>query len=446
MNLSTILKPHRLVTILCCICLGCILLACTPSESSDSRTDPTIPPTPATEMLRVSGISASGGRLVVTLPSITLLNYESGTDVQLFAIMADTNGTYAYLLYPANQPGTITDQFILTQFPLELSINDHTEAVALWLLAVHNTRYRAAESFGLDALASSLAIGFRNWLVEGSTQDDPLAAVVSASEGALFEWFAEIDVLGQAMTTFMADDNWNVGLSTLHSPDGGLSAVYTVQYASEVDVAQLIPSPTPALISEDRPGYTLRVDDTFANANSTHQWYQGRDETYVNYLTNGAYEIRLTDIVQRSYGLSWGSIEHEHFENYVIEAQVRLVEDNVTDGRYGIWFNYQDDYNFIYFGISNRGEYRVAVIQSNSKRREIQDWTPSPAILTGAATNILSIESGDNGSFALSVNGERLMTFRDQTFEGGSVAFFCYAESVPTTCRLERLRVWERTD
>jgi hypothetical protein len=269
---------------------------------------------------------------------------------------------------------------------------------------------------------------------------------VSASEGALFEWFAGIDVLGQGMATFAADDNWNVGLDSLRSPDGGLSAVYTVQYASEEDVAQLAPSPTPALISENRSGYVLRVDETFANGNSAHQWYQGRDDTYINHLTDGAYEIRLTDIVQRNYGVSWGSIEGERFENYIIEAQVRLVEEDVTDGRYGIWFNYQDDYNFIYFGISNRGEYRAAVIQSNSKRREIQDWTPSPAILTGAAANILTIEAGANGAFALSINGERLMTFRDQTFEGGSVAFFCYAESVPATCRLERLRIWERAD
>lgn len=435
-------QHRKLIIILACVWLG--LLACTPHSTTDD--EPTIPPTPATETLQVSGISASGGRLVITLPSITMLNVQSGTAVQLFVIMADTNGTYAYLLYPANQSGEQSDQFNLTQFPLELSTNDNTDSVTLWLLAVHNTRYRAAESFGLDALASSLAIGFRNWLREGNPGDDPLAAVVSASEGALFEWFAGIDVLGQGMTTFTADENWNVGLDSLRSADGGLSAVYTVQYSSEADVAQSAPSPTPALMAENRAGYVLRVDENFANGASTYKWYEGRDDTYINHLTDGAYEIRLTDIVQRSYGLSWGSIENERFENTIIEVQVRLVDEDVVDGRYGIWFNYQDDYNFIYFGISNRGEYRAAVIQSNSKRREIQDWTPSPAILTGAATNILTIESGSNGAYALSVNGERLMTFRDQTFEGGSVAFFCYAESVPTTCRLERLRIWERAE
>ena len=59
-----------------------------------------------------------------------------------------------------------------------------------------------------------------------------------------------------------------------------------------------------------------------------------------------------------------------------VEAEVRLVEEGVTDARYGLWFNYQDDYNFIFFGISNQGEYRAAVIQRNhnpAHQRKQQD-------------------------------------------------------------------------
>ena len=125
---------------------------------------------------------------------------------------------------------------------------------------------------------------------------------------------------------------------------------------------------------------------------------------------------------------------------------VRLVEDDALNARYGIWFDYQDDYNFIYFGISNPGEYRVAVIQSNSNRIEIQDWTPHPAIRRGAATNILTIETEPEGKVTLGVNGEQVATFTDKTFDGGSIAFFCYAETVPTTCRLERCASGNRSE
>ncbi len=222
-----------------------------------------------------------------------------------------------------------------------------------------------------------------------------------------------------------------------------MGAIYAVQHISSEAVAATVPTSTPEPIETEYPGYVLRVDETFDEGTSNYSWYQGQDETYINRLTGGAYEILLTDIRQRQYALSWGSLEDQRFVHYVIQADVQLVETVAVDARYGIWFNYQDDYNFMYFGISSRGEYRVAVIQSNSKRREVMDWTPSSAIRTGVATNTLTIEARDDGSFTLSVNGQRLLTFSDDTFSGGSIAFFCYAESVPTTCQLDRLRVWE---
>lgn len=423
--------------------LAGVILGCTPQShggNTPRRAVQTPPPTPSTEALRVSGTSAAGARLRVTLPSIKLLKPDLDTDVQLFLVLADPRSSYSYLVYPANRPGDHNSQFDLTGFPLELSVADNTAAVTLWVLAIHNSDYHAAEAFGLDDLAASLGIGFRNWLRSGDPQDDPLAAVISASGGTLYEWFASTEVLGQSVITFQAGDNWNIGLDSRRSPDGGLNVVYSVQYISAAD-ATLLPTPTPLVL---HPGYTLHVDETFANATSTHQWYEGQDSTYVNSIVNGAYEIRLTQIVERDFGLSWGSMDDEQFHNYILEATVSLAEDNVTGARYGIWFDYKDDYNFIYFGISNTGEYRVAVIQSNSSRIEVQNWTPSPAIRPGAATNVLTIETDPDKQVILSVNGQQLTTFTNNTFDGGSIAFFCYAESVPATCRLEHLRIWEK--
>jgi hypothetical protein len=418
--------------------LVCILLAACGSPSSGLSL-PTPPPTPAEEMLRVSGTSASGPRLSVTLPLLKLNKRQPEEKVQLFLVMADAQGTYSYMLYPANDSGYAVDQFELTDYPLEISLNEQSSAVTLWILAVHNTRYYAAQMFGLDALIASLGLGFRNWLAEGDRDDDPLAAVISASDGALYEWFAGIDVLGQHMITFEAKDDWDVGLGSSPSPDGGMNAVYSVHYISAEDVARL-PTPTPM---PEHPGYTLRVDDTFLGGISAQNWYEGQDNTYVNQVIDGAYEIRLTDITQREFGISWGSIEGEQFKNYILEAEVSILEDNLPEAQVGIWFHYQDDYNFIYFGISNQGEYRVAVIQDNTTRREVKDWTPDRAIRRGTAANTLTIEAGADGTIMLGVNGEQLLSFNDLTYDTGSVAFFCRSQTVPATCHLTRLQIWQ---
>ncbi len=440
------MKLHRLTTRLCCVVFLLALSACdtgsnspSPQSTGDVPTA-TAPPTPSAEILQVRSIATEGTQLRVTLPSIKLLNHDPRQDVQLFLVLADPAGVYTYLLNPANQRGVRSGQFDLSAYPVDISVASATERVVLWILVVHNIQYRPAEMFGLDALAASLAIGFRNWIAEGDPTDDPLAAIVSASNGALYDWFANINVLGQELITFRPGDNgeWPAGLNSRQSADAQLNTVYDVQIIPGEQTA-LPPTPTVSPEPEER----LIVNETFPGGRSTHNWFEGQDNTYRNHLTNGAYEIQLTAIEQGESGLSWGSMEGERFQNYRLEASVRLVEEEVIDGRYGIWFHYQDDYNFIYFGIRNTGEYRVAIIQRNSNRIEVQDWTPHQAIIPGAATNTLSIRAAADGNIILGINGKEVKRFTDSTFTSGSVAFFCYAGSVPTTCRLERLRIWE---
>lgn len=421
-----------------------LLAACALPGDSEDNLPPgqALPSTPSQEVLRVSGAASAGARLRITLPSIRLQKLEPEDEAQVFVVMADGRGNTSYFVTPANRSGAQRAQFDLTDVPLELTITDQTDLITVWVLVVHNTHYLATERFGLETLAASLSAGFERWLHAGEPASDPLATIVSASEGLLYEWFASVDVLGQTTIALPRDDNWRTGLDSQRSRDGGLTTVYSVQYVSADEVLR---QPTPTLESE-RPGYRLRADELFINGTSTFDWYEGEDSTYVNTLTEGAYEIRLTQLVQRDFGMSWGSIEGERFTTYLAEARVRLVETDVADGRYGIWFHYQDDYNFVYFGLSNQGEYRVAVIRDNSNRLEVQDWTPHPGVRRGAATNTLTVQVETGGKITLSLNGERLLSFVDQTFDGGSIAFFCYAESVPATCRLERLRIWEPVD
>ncbi|MBN2305131.1 MAG: hypothetical protein JXQ72_11670 [Anaerolineae bacterium] len=233
-------------------CLGVILglVGCSDPvtvDDSPTATVQTPPATPATDVLQTSGTSTSGAHLHLTLPAIRLPHRASQTPVQLFLVMADPHGTYSYLLYPANRQGDTTDKFDLADYPIELSITGQTETVVLWILALHNTRYEVAEQFGIDALAASLGIGFRNWLRDGDPEDDPLAAVVAASDGALFEWFAGIEVLGQHLCMFEAK-GWTTAPASLpdslQSEDGGLSAVYTLQHIPAGEMTP-IPSATP---------------------------------------------------------------------------------------------------------------------------------------------------------------------------------------------------------
>ncbi len=433
---------RRFILSICCLVLIPVVAGCALSGNPDRDTTSegvptaTFPPTPSSEVLHTLGIAAEGARLRVTVPSVELPDLPSGARAQVLVLLVDPRGKYAYVLAPAHPANAQGNRFDLSGYPLEISLHEDTNAAALWFLAVDNRDSYAAEAFGLEALAASLSYGFQKWFATGEPVDDPLAAVIAASEGALYDWFASVEVVGQSVVT-LHEDEWNAALTSHSSPDQGLNAVYTSRHIAEEAAAAQASTP-----QNEFPGYTLLADETFDQGSSIYTWYQGQDGTYANRIVDGAYEIHLSEIAERDFSLSWGSIENQEFADYIVQADVQLVEDNVREARYGIWFNYQDDYNFMYFGISDQGQYRAAVIVRNANRIELQDWTTHPIIRRGAVTNTLTIQSSTSGDVILSVNGIQVAVVNDETFTSGSVAFFCYAESVPITCRLDRLRIW----
>ena len=454
--------PIRPVVVLTILTMAFTLSACGISSSDPTSTQSSLTtspplPTPFEETLRVNAVTQDNARLRVTIPALRFLARSPGESVQLLIVLADRAGGYSFLLHPANQTGIMADQVDLSSYPLEINLSNDTEQISLWVLALHNMRYQAAENFGVDSLVATLAQSYKNWLVTGNQTDDPLAAIVANSDGALFEWFAAVDVLGQTIIDFSVGDPWNRLLQSVSSDDGGLNMVYSSDVIS--NTADNTPTPTPTSmitqsvatsipatpVSTDPglPSYRLSVNETFETESPSINWFQEEGETYVNRITDGAYQIKLTAIREREFSQSWGSIENEAFANYRLEAEVQIVESDISDGRTGIWFNYQDDFNFLYFGISNKGEYRVALIARNQTVTEFQNWTSHPAITPGSAVNVLTVESRDDGTVTLSANGTELMSFKESTFSRGSVAFFCYAKSVPATCRLNNLKIWE---
>lgn len=416
-----------------------LLAACgaDPHVPPPSETAAGTPPV-ALDTLAVTGTSASGERLRVIMPALTLERPVSNMPVRVLVALVDPHGTYSYLLHPVSPLAENTRQISLVDHPLEVGISAGTPYVALWIVAFQPVDDSAISTQNLDALATSLALSFRSWLNTGDPADDPLAGTVGASDGALYAWFAGIDVQGQALARLDAAGGWETELRTIAAPDGGISAVFDVDYLPPTSEATPAPVRAPA---EDE--FTLLLDETFDDPASAVRWFQGRAPTFINEVAGSGYQIRLLGASRGSTAISWGSLSGVRIARGRIEADARLTESDAAEASYGIWLRYQDDNNFLSVSLSSQGEYRVTVVESNRVQRVIQDWQQHPAIHTGAATNTLSVELHADGRHDLAVNGVHLLTFRDRTFGEGAIAFFCAARSVPATCRLESLRVWQ---
>lgn len=417
-----------------------LLAACGADPQTAPPPSETTANTPALSLdpLAVTGTSASGERLRVIVPAITLGDPFPTEPVRFFLALVDPHGTYSYLLLPANPPVDDAGQISLVEHPLEVGIGAGTSHVALWVVAYHPGDGSAAPTYGLDALATSLALSFRKWLDSGDPSDDPLAGAVGASDGALYAWFAGIEIQGQVLAYLDAAEGWETALSAITAPDGRLSVVFDVDYLPPASEA----TPTPADIGAGSE-FALLLDETFDDPASAARWFQGRAPTFVNEVAGGGYQIRLLGSSRASTAISWGSLSGLRLAQGKIEAEARLTEGDASEVSYGVWLRYQDDNNFLSVGLSNRGEYRVMVVENNRVQRVIQDWRQHPAIRTGSATNTISVELHADGRHDLTVNGVHLLTFRDRTFGEGAIAFFCSARSVPATCRLESLRVWQ---
>lgn len=447
---STRARLGIMAVILAALLLGACSSAPGSDRASEANGGGTPVPTPAIETLVVTGTTASGERLRVIIPAITVAERAEGEPVRVFVALVDPGGTYSYLLYPANRPGEDADRIALAGTPLEIGVTESTPRVALWAFAYTPTGSAAADALGLDAIATSLALSFREWLIAGDAADDPLAGTVTASDGALFEWFAEIDVLGQELTWLDPGSDWGAELGAVSSPDGALSVVFDVDYFPAGESTPAIGEPdteaeaslTPEATDENAP-YVLVLDETFDDNTAAERWYQGRAETFVNEILGGGYQIRLLGSSRRPVALSWGSLSGLRTSQARVEAEMRVTEGDSSDTIYGLWLRYQDDNNFLYVGLSSRGAYRIAIVSNNRVQRVIQDWQFHPAIGTGSAANTLSVEMSADGRHEVRVNDVFLLSFLDRTYGEGSIAFFCSARVTPATCRLESLRIWQ---
>gem|GEM_PF-1324327 len=433
--------------------------------TSCSTTPPPIDePTPSAtperpQMIDVIHQYNPDGFLNLTLNTVSLLNPPANPDIQVLAVLADGNEAVSYVLSPSNQPGVPQSSLDLSDYPLQIA--PQAERTALWIVAVTHTAYPISENIGQDTVSTRLANAFNNQIPD--ITGNLAAELVSQNGDVLLGWFGEVEILGELTLMFSAADNWSTGRYTVQSADGQLQLTYDLATSPE----DIPPTPIPAIVEAVTPtdipsiirptlpppsifeapitGYRRVVSETFDQDVTTYTWFVGRDDTYSATIENNSYQIGLTqtDPNRGDIALSWGSLQDLIFDDYIVRARVRVLDDSLM--RYGLWLHYLDDFNFVFFGIENTGRYRVARFENSYT--ELVPWTldTQNVIDRGASVNDFEITLQDD-VYTFAVNGETLTTTSDNAFDQGRIAFFCYSEVVPATCRLERFEVWVPQD
>jgi hypothetical protein len=350
------------------------------------------------------------------------------------------------VLFPSNQPGVPQDQITLADYPLRM--NGSPERVALWAVALRHHAWPIAESRGQGSIAQQLASGFDRMLAQPGLPSNPLAEVVAGAGEGLLNWFGEIEVLGEVALELQAVQGWSAGENQVQARNGSMALSYEVSFGStptlagptEVAAARNTSDP---MSFDDIPGYRKVLHEEFDGAQSSVEWFVGRDPTYSATVVNEAYQIVLESFERnRTTSTIWGSIQDMYFDNFIVRARMRVVQDDVL-ARYGLWLHYQDEFHFLFFGMENTGRYRAARFQNGYT--ELNPWTMDDIVNTGNAENFLEvIVQGDD--FTMGINGEPLFTVSDSLYADGRIAFFCYSNSVPATCHLKEIAVWVPED
>ncbi len=240
-----------------------------------------------------------------------------------------------------------------------------------------------------------------------------------------------IFVNGEHITTVM-DDAFPSGQVGVIAGTAAAAAPAVVAFdnLAVYPVAE-IPSP-PA--GSDQVGFFA---EDFSNASL--DWRTGEGEYSDKAIDGGEYLFVLKE-PDRS---EWVTVPREKFDDFVVESDVRALA-GTADSRYGLIFRKVDNDNFYYFRINGDGQYQVRKrVDGAWQAVEEMDWTSSPALNTGSATNRLRIEAvGPN--FTFYANDERLTSVEDDSFALGQLGFIVQSTeaSGPVTAAFDNYRAY----
>ncbi len=125
----------------------------------------------------------------------------------------------------------------------------------------------------------------------------------------------------------------------------------------------------------------------------------------------------------KGVGIYTGLVNHT-WENTIIQVRLRQIEGTQNNWM-GIICRQQDENNYYLFAISADGYYLLLKVQDGVPTK-LAGPLANAKINPGRATNLLEARC-DGPILTLGVNGERLVSRTDASFESGSVALFADA-------------------
>jgi len=169
------------------------------------------------------------------------------------------------------------------------------------------------------------------------------------------------------------------------------------------------------------PGSGALLEDDFS---SEDVWgtSTGADSS-VEYL-NGA----LNFSVSKDFWFVWSTPNEEEYKNIHIEV---TAKNDSTDpmGAFGIICNLQSvtDMSY-YFAVTGAGEYAIGLYTLTGDKLLTNDgqWGTSDAIKSGAASYRIGADCG-NGTLALYVDGQLVVSVSDTTYTSGNVGLFAWS-------------------
>ena len=156
----------------------------------------------------------------------------------------------------------------------------------------------------------------------------------------------------------------------------------------------------------------LPFTEDFSNA--TNGWKTASDDAIKISLQDGALHFTINDLDT----IAWSTPKDKRFGDSVLDVDATQVT-GPNDNTYGVIFRYQDDRNFYRLDISGDGYFAVFK-RKDGAWSKVQDYTETPAVKQGNATNHLQVIAKGN-QFTFNVNGQTVKTFGDKDFSTGNV-------------------------
>ncbi len=213
---------------------------------------------------------------------------------------------------------------------------------------------------------------------------------------------------------------------------GALAGILVVLLIGRDSLA-FLRRPTPESPILPTPAFPLAWQDDFSTPEGG--WVETSDLQSVKKYENGQYHIS----VNASELFIW-STAGQDLADFIVEIEATQVS-GPNDNGYGFLFRFQDDQHFYRFDISGDGFYLL------SKRLENQwvtlvDWTVSPFIHKGQATNRLKVIC-QGSQISLYVNDRHLTDFSDVSYSHGDIGLFAGTLSQGgVRISFDNLKVW----